>query len=79
VALAEEIADHLRALLRDVICGHLPDDLISLADELLARESAPATPAPARPRDQGSAQPQGSAQQVLGYAGEPEEVLDLFV
>ena len=35
-ALAEEVADHLRALLRDVICGHLASDLPALADELLA-------------------------------------------
>jgi hypothetical protein len=42
-ALATELADHLRALLRDVICGHLPPDLVGLADELLlADEPAPA-------------------------------------
>lgn len=35
-ALAKEVADHLRALLRDVICGHLAADLPALADELLA-------------------------------------------
>ena len=35
VALARDVSNHLRALLRDVICGHLPSDLSSLADELL--------------------------------------------
>ncbi len=35
-ALAKEVADHLRALLRDVICGHLAPDLPALADELLS-------------------------------------------
>jgi hypothetical protein len=35
-SLAKEVADHLRALLRDVICGHLSPDLPALADELLA-------------------------------------------
>ncbi len=35
-ALAREVADHLRALLRDVICGHLAPDLPALADELLS-------------------------------------------
>ena len=35
-ALMRELADHLRALLRDVICGHLTPDLPALADELLA-------------------------------------------
>ncbi len=34
--LAGEVADHLRALLRDVICGHLDPNLVALADELLA-------------------------------------------
>jgi hypothetical protein len=33
--LAEDVASHLRALLRDVICGHLVPDLVTLADELL--------------------------------------------
>jgi hypothetical protein len=36
VALVRELADHLRALLRDVVCGHLDADLVALADELLA-------------------------------------------
>jgi hypothetical protein len=35
-ALVDELAEHLRALLRDVICGHLDADLRSVADELLA-------------------------------------------
>jgi hypothetical protein len=35
-ALVEELAAHLRALLRDVLCGHLDSDLRTLADELLA-------------------------------------------
>jgi hypothetical protein len=37
-ALAEDVADHLRALLRDVICGHLEPDLAAIADELLDGE-----------------------------------------
>jgi hypothetical protein len=35
LALARDLSNHLRALLRDVVCGHLPSDLVSLADELL--------------------------------------------
>jgi hypothetical protein len=35
-ALAGDVADHLRALLRDVICGHLAPDLARVADELLS-------------------------------------------
>lgn len=36
--LVLELSEHLRALLRDVICGHLDADLCGLADELLADE-----------------------------------------
>ncbi len=35
-ALVDELAEHLRALLRDVLCGHLDGDLRVVADELLA-------------------------------------------
>jgi hypothetical protein len=35
IDLARELSGHLRALLRDVICGHLPSELGALADELL--------------------------------------------
>jgi hypothetical protein len=38
--LVTEIAGHLRALLRDVLCGHLDSDLRTLADELLAEAAA---------------------------------------
>ncbi|MGZ4287660.1 MAG: hypothetical protein ACXVHB_25590, partial [Solirubrobacteraceae bacterium] len=42
-ALVDELAEHLRALLRDVICGHLDPDLRSVANELLAEAAgAPA-------------------------------------
>jgi hypothetical protein len=34
-ALARDLADHLRALLRDVICGHLEPDLATIADDIL--------------------------------------------
>jgi len=40
--LLAEITGHLRALLRDVLCGHLDSDLRSLADRLLAEEGAAA-------------------------------------
>jgi hypothetical protein len=52
-ALAGDIADHLRALLRDVICGHLAPDLVAVSDELLdaveeaAEEEAVAEATPA--------------------------------
>jgi hypothetical protein len=35
-ALVAELAENLRAILRDMLCGHLDADLVSVADELLA-------------------------------------------
>jgi hypothetical protein len=46
-ALAAEIADHLRALLRDVVCGHLSPDLVALADEILIEPEPEPEPEPA--------------------------------
>lgn len=34
--LGDEVAEHLRAILRDVLCGHLSADVCGVADELLA-------------------------------------------
>jgi hypothetical protein len=56
LALVQELAGHLGALLRDVICGHLDPDLVGLADELLAAPAEEAEqdtteePAPPKPR-----------------------------
>jgi hypothetical protein len=65
IAIAHDVADHLRALLRDVICGHLTPDLARLADELLAApeyqpalETEPAV-------DAHTAEPVPAGQQVL--------------
>jgi hypothetical protein len=44
--LARDVADHLRALLRDVICGHLDPNLVALADELLATPAEPVVEEP---------------------------------
>lgn len=45
--LTDELSGHLRALLRDVLCGHLDPDLRGLADALAAQEA----PAPQRAPD----------------------------
>jgi hypothetical protein len=42
--LVDELAEHLRAILRDALCGHLDSDLCAVADDLLAE----AAQAPAR-------------------------------
>jgi hypothetical protein len=39
-ALVEELTEQLRALLRDVLCGHLESDLCAVADDLLAEAAA---------------------------------------
>jgi hypothetical protein len=46
-ALVEELAEHLRAILRDALCGHLDADLVGVADDLLAESAA--APAPDSP------------------------------
>jgi hypothetical protein len=38
--LVEEVGEHLRAILRDVLCGHLHVDVRGVADELLAEAAA---------------------------------------
>ncbi len=68
-ALVREVAGHLGALLRDVICGHLRPELAALADELLA---APAPAAAARA-------PSLSGEEDLGDTGDAEEILHVPV
>ncbi|MBV9465379.1 MAG: hypothetical protein JO169_04615, partial [Solirubrobacterales bacterium] len=48
-ALVDELAEHLRAILRDALCGHLEPDLRAVADELLAESSAQDAPVAAAP------------------------------
>ncbi|MGN6169348.1 MAG: hypothetical protein ACTHQQ_14445 [Solirubrobacteraceae bacterium] len=49
--LVAELGENLRALLRDMLCGHLDGDISALADQLLAEASAavPAGPVPTPP------------------------------
>jgi hypothetical protein len=41
-AVVAELAEHLRAILRDLVCGHLGPDVRGLADELLAEAATAA-------------------------------------
>ena len=43
-AHVEELGAHLRAILRDVLCGHLDPALRTLADGILASDEQPAEP-----------------------------------
>ena len=44
--LVSELERHLRALLRDVLCGYLEPDLKGLADDILLKAAEPPPPAP---------------------------------
>jgi hypothetical protein len=80
--LARDMADHLRALLRDVVCGHLDADLVGLADRLLLAD-APAVPEPGEAHDvhqpDDTVFEQTSAEEMLGDQGQAEEILDVFI
>jgi hypothetical protein len=57
LVLAAEIEAHLRALLRDVICGHLAPDLLSLADSLLLEVDVSEAPVAVAPEALEAADP----------------------
>jgi hypothetical protein len=84
LVVARELADHLRALLRDVICGHLQPDLADLADRLLLGEGQSAEgplhdEAPAPERRQLDDQEDRSAKQLLGDQRDSVEILRVAV
>ena len=56
--VVDELAENLRAILRDALCGHLQADLVALADELLAEAADPhGEPREAAPAAAGYAAP----------------------
>ncbi len=65
VAIARDVADYLRALLRDVICGHLTPDLARLADELLAGPGPAPAPESEPTIDAHGSEPAPAQQQIL--------------
>jgi hypothetical protein len=71
-ALARDLSDHLRALLRDVICNHLPVDLATLADELLLSREEPNEDVVTHPET-------WSTVEVLSDGGKASEVLHVTV
>jgi hypothetical protein len=81
-ALVAELAGHLRAVLRDVVCGHLPPDLVACADTLLApHEPTHEGPIKAR-RGQRSTPPArrgGSGEEEVGDAVDTREILNVPV
>lgn len=90
LALARELSDHLRALLRDVLCGHLRSDLALFADGLLISGEEPGEQEPAEwepeghepdenRRGQGRLGDAELGEQALGDEREAAEVLDVAV
>ncbi|MGN6372120.1 MAG: hypothetical protein ACTHM1_03900 [Solirubrobacteraceae bacterium] len=67
--LVRSLSNNLRALLRDVICGHLPEDLVGLADEILL--------AGGEPREHAVGDADALPDEVASHSGEPSEVLNL--
>ena len=54
--LVAELSGHLRALLRDVLCGHLDPDLRGLADGILGQVTAQPPPPAAQAHVQAQAE-----------------------
>jgi hypothetical protein len=77
--LAGEAGEHLRALLRDVICGHLDPDLVGLADELLFPVGEPIETSVPEPVFSPTFAVPASAEQLFGDPREAEEILDLLI
>ncbi len=83
-ALVRELANHLRALLRDVICGHLEPDLVALADELIAREESAAgrsaNSANGQDEPAGEAiEREASREEMLGDPVQTGEIVDVLI
>ena len=76
VRLVDEAERHLRALLRDVLCGYLDQDLRALSDELLLEQQRPApAPEPASvPATPVAAEPEPEPEVVVRRATEIEQL-----
>jgi hypothetical protein len=75
-ALVAELAGHLRAVLRDVVCGHLPPDLVRCADSLLAAQE------PQEPTQQGPIKAwrgPGAASHRHSPARKPDDQIDTTI
>ena len=64
--LVDELAGHLRALLRDVVCGHLEEDLVAVAEGLLNPEPEP------EPEPEPALEPEPELDHELEPEPEPE-------
>jgi hypothetical protein len=69
--LVDELAGHLRALLRDVVCGHLEEDLVAVAEGLLNPEPEP-EPEP-EPKPEPALEPEPEVDHELEPEPEPDD------
>jgi hypothetical protein len=77
-ALVAELSGHLRSVLRDVVCGHLPPDLVTFADDILA-PGDPTGEITVRRGPGGPRRQRASSEQMAGDPSEPGEILDIPV
>jgi hypothetical protein len=80
-SVAKDIADHLRAILRDLICGHLAPDLVALADGILTepeQQPEPEQPQPAQVFFS-SAPAVPSGEEMFRDMSQSEEILEIFI
>ncbi len=89
------MADHLRALLRDVVCGHLDPDLVGSPTSCCwrrrgsagaggagaggARRSEAQAQQALAQEAQAHAGAQESVEEILGDASQSQEILDVFI
>jgi hypothetical protein len=81
--IVDEVERHLRALLRDVLCGYLDSDLRAVSDELLLRPKplvppepagVPVTAAAVAPRPEPELPPEPESQREPDLEPEPEQL-----
>ncbi len=77
--LVRELAGHLRALLRDVICGHLDTDLVDLAEDLIERERAAEGRLERERTAERLIERERSAQEMLGDDAQTGEIANILI
>jgi hypothetical protein len=75
-ALVAELAGHLRAVLRDVVSGHLPPDLVRCADSLLSAQE-PTQQGPPEPTHEGPIKARRGRRAKLAY--QPDDQINTTI
>ncbi len=77
--LVRELAGHLRALLRDVICGHLDTDLVGVAEDLIERERVAEGRLERERTAERLIERERSAQEMLGDDAQTGEIANILI